>query len=188
MPSPPPDPEIPALSELSAPDERVRNQAWEVADKILRPRLEGYFAARQVDPESRRDITQQVLKELIAQVLAGKLEKQADLWPRLFTIAQRRFLNHLRYGRRHPADNWADPPEPPVSENVADHSDHEALTRCLEKLPAPLLELVNLHYWEDLKQTEIAAQKNRPEGTVNYQIDKAKKLLKICLEASRDKS
>ena len=64
----------------------------------------------------------------------------------------------------------------------------EALARCLKKLPVALLKLVNLHYWDDLKQTEIAAQKNRPEGTVNYQIDQAKKLLKSCLEASRDKS
>lgn len=183
MPPPPPDPELPDLSELSSPDARIRNSAWEAADKLLRPRLEAYFAAKEVDPESCRDIAQQVLKEQIAQVLDGKLAKQADVWPRLFTIAHCRFLNHLRYGRRHPHDTWAEPPEPPLS--LAALPDHESLKRCLEKLPAPLMELVNLHYWEDLKQTEIAVQKKRPEGTVNYQIDKAKKLIKVCLEASR---
>ena len=188
MPPPPPDLELPSLSDLSSPDQRVRNRAWEVADKIIRPRLENYFAAKQVDRESCRDIAQQVLKELIAQVLAGKLAKAADLWPRTFSIAIGRFLNHLRHGRRHPEDTWPDPPEPPTSFIEAAPYENEALTRCLKKLPVALLELVNLHYWDDLKQTEIAAQKNRSEGTVNYQIDQAKKLLKSCLEASRDKS
>ena len=184
-----PDPVLPFMDDLTSPDGKTRNRSWQQADSMLRPRLMHFLLKKDVDVKTAEDLTQQVFLELQKSLAGSPVNDSSQLWPRMFLIAQRRFFDHLRYRRRHPVDAYAEPPEPKNDPAIEPGllADADVLTGCIQKLKEELRELIVQHYWDDIKQIDLAKSNHMPEGTVYYKLSTARSLLKACVEASRSR-
>jgi RNA polymerase sigma-70 factor, ECF subfamily len=77
-----------------------------------------------------------------------------------------------------------------VIEQVADvsmqdsdvlESRHQALKRCLEKLPARQREMLSLRYWRGMSVAELAVQRGQEAGAVYTALSRIRKALEQCI-------
>ena len=64
-----------------------------------------------------------------------------------------------------------------TDERILENSDHDALRKAIDRLPAIYRESVVLHYFEEFSIKEIAAIVKAPVGTVFWRLNVARKLL-----------
>jgi RNA polymerase sigma factor (sigma-70 family) len=105
----------------------------------------------------------------------------------MFGVARNLLLRHFDGRRRGDAID-------PMTVSVADlgvtptqllgaKQHHKQLLAALRAIPLDLQALLELHYWEKLSGSELAAVLDVPEGTVRTRLRRAKKLLLETIEA-----
>lgn len=107
----------------------------------------------------------------------------------LLGIARNVLLHDRRRRGRKPEPDaldepaFAGPSALSPSRVVAERDERRLLLRALRRLPVDLQWLIELHYWEDLRQDEVAAILAVPPGTIKSRLSRAKKLLRAAIEA-----
>jgi len=98
----------------------------------------------------------------------------------LFGVARNHLMRHFR---DRPSPHVGPSPESlaalheSVAEAIADHREQRLLLRALRRLPLDLQIAVELAYWEDLSDREVAAVLEMPLGTFKSRLRKARQLL-----------
>lgn len=184
------DHSVTPLRQFSATREDVGSRDGRAADRRLAARLIGddaraleeiharsgaalYAYLRRVlrDVGSAEDVFQQVFVEVWRRRLEYDPARSAlTTW--LFTIARSRALDELRRRRPRPVDPAA---LPEVAESPAHDAaiDRWLVADLLGCLPALERELLQLRFYDELSQTEIAARTGLPLGTVKTRMVRA---------------
>ncbi len=106
----------------------------------------------------------------------------------LFTVARNELYRHLRGRVKRDVVDFADASVidlgiSPTSV-VAKRQQHQKLVAGLRGLPVDLQMLLELHYWEGLSTSELAAVIDAPQGTVKSRLRRARALLAQSLESA----
>lgn len=113
----------------------------------------------------------------------------------LLGIARNVLLHELRRRGRKPEPDALDdrdggalagPSALSPSRLVAARDERRLLLRALRGLPYDLQWLIELHYWEDLRQDDVAAVLGVPPGTIKSRLSRARRLLRARIEALAD--
>lgn len=169
-------------------DEGELLQAWAKEDKLAGKQLfERYY-----DPISRffrnkvaepADLVQ--LTFLNCLEAAGRY-KGGNFRSFLFGIA----INTLRqHYREHGRGRWVDADEQPSveamgispSQAIAAYEEQRLLLAALRRLPVDLQTLLELHYWEQMKISELSELLEMPEGTIKSRLRKGRQLVEKSL-------
>jgi len=147
-------------------------------------RLRGLVRCLLFDSRDVEDVWQDVNVTLLRK--AGEFQPGTDFWAWACSVARYQVLTHCRrLGRdRLVFDEGllrliAEEVEQrgPVSDRR-----HEALQRCLEKLPGPQRQLLEMRYGPDSSLEQIAATLARPVGSVRQTLYRIRDALLACIE------
>lgn len=109
-----------------------------------------------------------------------RLRDEAGFRGYLFGVARNHLMRHFR--DRPPPQIGPNPESlaalhESVAEAVAQHREERLLLRALRRLPLDLQIAVELAYWEDLSDREVAEALDMPIGTFKSRLRKARQLL-----------
>nr|WP_263430193.1 RNA polymerase sigma factor [Nannocystis pusilla] len=133
------------------------------------------------------DIVQQTLTACVQA--RDRLPEGLEFRAWLLGIARNVLLHDLRRRGRKPEPELLDdqglaaPSVLSPSRAVAARAERRLLLRALRRLPYDLQWLIELHYWEDLRQDDVAVILEIPPGTVKSRLSRAKRLLRAEIEA-----
>jgi RNA polymerase sigma-70 factor, ECF subfamily len=162
----------------------MRDAAWfEVLVDESAGILRAYLAGMGVETGQIDDLVQESFMALWRQreTLPASLVPLA--W--LKTVAKRRAIDHLRatsVRRRHLAEVVATEAEAPAPSGSADPSVLDALSRCLEGLPASARELLQRRYRDDDSAEAIATGAGSDVSTVRRRLAELRAALLRCVE------
>lgn len=145
-----------------------------------------FFRNKVVDPD---DLVQRTFAICVES--SHRFQRNAKFRTYLLGIANNVLLKHYRSqaGPRSHASledlSVEDMGETP-SELLAGRDEERLLLAALRRLPVHLQVTIELRYWEDLKQREIAEVLGVPEGTVKTRIRRGKQLLEESLTQLAD--
>lgn len=150
--------------------------ALERCYRTLFPMVAGYLR-RYVPDQDAEDLAQVVFTEVWRSRERYDPDRSLEGWT--LGIAHKRAIDHLRWRGRHPAVPVADVHEPVAGLLPAGTADAGRggdlatevswsleVGRALEALPAPQRRAIELAYFEDLTQREIADRLDVPLGTI----------------------
>jgi RNA polymerase sigma-70 factor (ECF subfamily) len=146
--------------------------------------LERFFRGKTGDPA---DVVQKALTVCVQA--RDRVPEGVAFRAYLLGIARNVLLHELRRRGRKPVPDALDelalagPSELSPSRVVAARDERRLLLRALRRLPFDLQWVVELHYWEDLRQHEVASVLAVPPGTIKSRLSRAKKLLRAQIEA-----
>ena len=149
--------------------------------------LERFFRGKTGDIADTADIVQQALAACVQA--RDRVPEGLAFRAYLLGIARNVLLHDLRRRGRKPEPDaldepaFAGPSELSPSRVVAVRDERRLLLRALRRLPFELQWVIELHYWEDLRQDEVAAVLEIPPGTIKSRLSRAKKLLRAQIEA-----
>jgi RNA polymerase sigma-70 factor (ECF subfamily) len=136
--------------------------------------------------QNAEDLTQDVLMKIMRNI--GRLDSPAAFYKWVHRITFNMGLNMLRKGKRNGKNsseyddqvlgNEIDPAESFYSKETA-----EVVQQCLEALPEKTRNLIQLRYFEGLKEKELAEVLDVPQGTVKSRLHKANKVVREILES-----
>ena len=136
------------------------------------------------------DIADVVQQTLTASVQArGRIPDGLEFRAWLLGIARNVLLHDLRRRGRKPEPDLLDdhalaaPSVLSPSRAVAARDERRLLLRALRSLPYDLQWLIELHYWEGLRQDDVAVILEVPPGTIKSRLSRAKRLLRAEIEA-----
>jgi RNA polymerase sigma-70 factor (ECF subfamily) len=124
------------------------------------------YVQRFVPRDEAEDVRQQVFLEVWRSRLRFDADQRIEPW--VLAIAKRRAIDHIRHRARRPADPTSDIPlerDHPRSFTDA-HDEASELRAALATLPLEQRETLELAYFHDMTQPQIAAQLGVPLGTV----------------------
>lgn len=137
-----------------------------------------FFANKVAD--RAEDLVQETLLAAVEQ--RERFEGASSFRTYLLAIAKRRLYRYLRprgvddrVSERSVTDLSS--PEPTPAEILARHQEHKLLLRALRRLPLSFQILLELSYFENMTDRELAALEGLPIGTVKSRLRKARQLL-----------
>lgn len=145
--------------------------------------LRAYLAGMGVETGQIDDLVQEAFLALWQQRATVPEELVPLAW--LKTVAKRRAIDHLRatsVRRRHLAELVADEVEAPIAQHSADPLALEALSRCLEGLPAPARDLLQRRYCDDDSAEVIATGAGSDVSTIRRRLVELRAALLRCVE------
>lgn len=157
-------------------------ERWRDGDESARDALlaEHYTSIRRFfevkAPAVAADLTQQTFLTCIEQL--AKLQQAASFRAYLFGIARNLLLRHFRAAAQ--SEQRVTPYEttpgagPTLTGIVAKHQTQWLVLRALEKLPLDMRIALELHYWEGMTSSEVAAVLKIPESTVTTRLSRAR--------------
>ncbi len=184
---PPPPPEIDStalLERWAAGDKKAGNTLLEHHFKPLHR-----FLANKV-PE--RDLVD-VIQDTLLACLAAKANFRGESSFRtfLFSVARNTLFHYYRRLRRKEGrldpltDTCAEFADPTgMSTHLARRREQERLLAALREIPLDHQMVLELHCWEGLRAGEIARVLDVPESTIKGRLHRAKKALKVALDAT----
>ena len=124
------------------------------------------YVQRFVPRDEAEDVRQQVFLEVWRSRLRFDAERRIEPW--VLAIAKRRAIDHVRHRARHPSEPTAEVPlERERARPFTDaHAERTELREALATLPVEQRETLELAYFQDLTQPQIAARLGVPLGTV----------------------
>lgn len=146
--------------------------------------LARFFRGKAVDVA---DVVQQTLTACVQA--KSRVPDGLEFRAYLLGIARNVLLHDLRRRGRKPEPQGLDdlplaaPSALSPSRAVAAREERRLLLRALRRLPYDLQWLIELHYWEGLRQDDVAAVLEVPPGTIKSRLSRAKKLLRAEIEA-----
>lgn len=116
------------------------------------------------------------------------LEKVESFRAYLFTVARNELYRHLRRRAKRDVVDFGDTSVialgiSPTSV-VARRQQQQRLVAGLRTLPVELQMLLELHYWEGLSTSELAAVVEAPQGTVKSRLRRARTLLAEAMQSA----
>jgi len=106
----------------------------------------------------------------------------------LFTVARNELYRHLRRRAKRDAIDFGDTSVIALGVSptsvVARRQQQQRLVAGLRALPVDLQMLLELHYWEGLSTSELAAVTEAPQGTVKSRLRRARTLLAEALQSA----
>jgi len=181
------------------PDDTTLLTRWRAGDAqaggaLVRrhlPALERFFRGK-VGAGELADLVQQALTACVRA--RDRVPEGLPFRAYLLGIARNVLLHDLRRrGRKPEPDALADgdgalagPSEQSPSRLVAARDERRLLLRALRGLPYDLQWLIELHYWEDLRQDDVAVVLGVPPGTIKSRLSRARRLLRARIEALAD--
>ena len=139
------------------------------------------YVQRFVPREEAEDVRQQVFLEVWRSRLRFDTDRRLEPW--VLAIAKRRAIDHVRRRARTLADPTADLPlerdRPRPFTDV--HDEASELRDALATLPHEQRETIELAYFHDMTQPQIAAQLGVPLGTVKARSSRALRKLAATL-------
>lgn len=149
------------------------------------PRVKAYLMRLGADDAAAEEATQESMLSLWRRADSfDPAQAGAGTW--VFTIARNRRIDLIRRERRPEPESEAieliaDPAAPADQTIAAEQRDRQVRT-ALETLPKEQAALIQMAYYEDLSQTEIAAKTGLPLGTVKSRFRLAFARLKRALD------
>ncbi|MEV0389332.1 sigma-70 family RNA polymerase sigma factor [Nonomuraea sp. NPDC050643] len=124
------------------------------------------YLRRLIPPQDVDDVTQVVFAEVWRSRERYDPSRSLEAW--LLGIARKRAIDHLR--SRPPTSVPLDAVSEPVGHDGRDDgeslADRDRLRRALAELPGPQRQAIELAYYGDLSQREIAEHLDVPLGTI----------------------
>jgi RNA polymerase sigma factor (sigma-70 family) len=152
--------------------------------RLFAPRLKSYLMRQGCDFAVAEDLMQETMVMVWRRAASFDATRaSAATW--LFTIARNKRIDSLR--RQRPAIDLDDPalipdPAPSAEEPVLANERGRRLAEAMATLPAEQAALIRLAYFDDLAQSEIAAETRLPLGTVKSRLRLALVKLRRALE------
>ncbi|HEY8375584.1 MAG TPA: RNA polymerase sigma factor [Nannocystis sp.] len=147
------------------------------------PTLARFFRGKTADVA---DVVQQTL---VACVKASeRIPEGLEFRAWLLGIARNVLLHDLRRRGRKPAPDELDeqalaaPSRLSPSRVIAARDERRLLLAALRRLPLDLQWIIELHYWEGMRQDAIAAVLAVPPGTIKSRLSRARQLLRAQVE------
>ena len=124
------------------------------------------YVQRFVPRDEAEDVRQQVFLEVWRSRLRFDPDRRIEPW--VLAIAKRRAIDHIRHRARNPSDPTDELPlERDRPRSFTDvHAEASELREALATLPVEQRETLELAYFHDMTQPQIAAQLGVPLGTV----------------------
>ena len=164
---------------------RREETALEDAYRTYAPTMLAYLR-RYVGPDEAEDVLQRTFLEIWRN--ADRYDPSRGLAPWLFTIAHRRAIDALRARRHRVVD--VDALRSLVGEDGRETADRYAdaaeVRAALQQLPPHEREVLELAYFGDLTQREIAARLDVPLGTIKARAARGTKHLAAIVGAERN--
>lgn len=103
----------------------------------------------------------------------------------LFTIARHQLYSHFRHNRREDNIDFSEDPISAWDTGLMTHTErrqeYECLVRALQKLSCDQRLLIELHYWEGIKLTELAGVFEVSKPTMRTRLHRARRALRTLL-------
>ncbi|MEV0583196.1 sigma-70 family RNA polymerase sigma factor [Nonomuraea sp. NPDC050310] len=142
------------------------------------------YLRRLIPPQDIDDVTQVVFTEVWRSRERYDPARSLEAW--LLGIARKRAVDHLR--ARPPATVPLDAATEPADPGGRDHgeglADRDRLHRALAELPGPQRQAIELAYYGDLSQREIAERLAVPLGTIKARTARGLHRLQTLLSAA----
>lgn len=164
-------------------------EAFDALIERYAERLRGY-ARRVAAQEAEVD---DLVQDTWLRVLRGLpgLRDPARFRSWLFGIAHRVLIDRLRSRYAAPAEDSTEADDRPLADEAdlqQDHVDRDQVERGMAVLSPPDREAVWLFHFEQLTLDEIAAATSVPVGTVKSRLHRARKQMRLALDATADDS
>jgi len=144
----------------------------------------GYCLRRCASPQDAEYVAQEIL--LRACRLLPAREDVTDLVRYLWTIARNTLASHYRRSARCTIGISADlAAEDDLQSDLLAQEEISRLHHEIARLSRQQREILVLHYFHGMKQTDIAQALRLPVGTVKWHLHEAKKELKLHMESTR---
>jgi len=129
------------------------------------------------------ELTQETFARLVAK--GGQLRDRSKVKSWLFTTLYRIYLGWKRRETRHPHLEIASVEEelPPVTPDMVDKLENEALLQSLLELDERHRVPLTLHYFENHSYSEISELLDVPVGTIMSRLTRAKEMMRKLLAA-----
>jgi len=162
-------------------------EAFDALIERYAERLRGY-ARRVAAQEAEVD---DLVQDTWLRVLRGLpgLRDPARFRSWLFGIAHRVLIDRLRSRYAAPAEDSTEADDRPLADEAdlqQDHVDRDQVERGMAVLSPPDREAVWLFHFEQLTLDEIAAATSVPVGTVKSRLHRARKQMRLALDATAD--
>jgi RNA polymerase sigma-70 factor (ECF subfamily) len=145
------------------------------------PTLFGYLVQMLRDHATAEDVFQQVLTEVWRRGTEYD-PARASMLTWILTIARSRAIDELRQPRPEPQDP-STLPEQPVDPPQDDLLDRWRVSHLLRQLPEDERRLLELRFYGELSQSEIATRTGLPIGTVKGRMVRGLERMRSSLEA-----
>ena len=150
------------------------------------PTVFGYLVQTLRDHAAAEDVFQQVLTEVWRRGPEYD-PSRASMLTWILTIARSRAIDELRRRRPEPQDPGT-LPEQPVDAPQDDLIDRWRVSHLLRQLPEEERRLLELRFYGELSQTEIAARTGLPVGTVKSRMVRGLERLRAALDAEEERA
>ena len=171
------------LAELAINDDEAFTELYE---KFF-PLVYGMIFARLKDISAADDIVSEIFMKVALNL--DKYNKKSAFSTWLFTIAQNTLTDYFRWQSRNREDSWdeflerAAPIDEQPEEKLLSDETIENLLRAVGKLSERQRRIIELKYWSDLSNIEIAEVMNLSASNVGYLHYQAIKKLRELLPA-----
>jgi RNA polymerase sigma-70 factor (sigma-E family) len=163
---------------LMASDDQAEFEAYVARDS---GRLHGFAALLGGTWHDAEDLVQQALLRSASRWPAARERPEAYTRKILVNLARDRWRSR-RYNAEHAADDLADLPAAPWSDDIAPALERQLLLRACRLLPVQQRAVLVLRFWEDRSVAETAAVLGCTEGTVKSHTHRALHRLRLVLE------
>lgn len=161
-----------------ASDDQAEFEAYVARDS---GRLHGFAALLGGTWHDAEDLVQQALLRSASRWPAARERPEAYTRKILVNLARDRWRSR-RYYAEHAADDLADLPAAPWSDDIAPALERQLLLRACRLLPVQQRAVLVLRFWEDRSVAETAAVLGCTEGTVKSHTHRALHRLRLVLE------
>jgi RNA polymerase sigma-70 factor (ECF subfamily) len=133
------------------------------------------------DSDAAEDLVQETFIRAFDNLKKFDLERPFSPW--LFKIATNIALTYVGKRKSISLDILPEVQDKvDITEKIHNKTMRELLVKKIETLPSNYQEVINLHYWQEMKYEEIAGILSVPIGTVRTWLYRAKAMLKESLD------
>ena len=159
------------------------------ADKIIAEYMQkifGFALSKTMDSLKAEELASRIVFDVYTSLLkAGDVQNIDGYIYRVSSNVYARFVDEEVRGRHIALDEVRLPCEGDFTIEFEKHEDYIRLRREISYLGKIQREIIVMHYFERLKQSEIAGRLNIALGTVKWHLHDARKQIKIKLEGSK---
>jgi RNA polymerase sigma-70 factor (ECF subfamily) len=148
------------------------------------PRLRGFIRCLLLEAEHVEDVLQET--NMVLWRKANEFQPGTDFWKWASQVARFQVLSHWkrRNRDRHVFDLGLVEELATLVEKTTEEADlrQAALKRCLEKLPSPQRQLLDMRYSQQQSVEQITAAIGRPNGSIRQTLYRIREALLRCIE------